>query len=358
VRILSRYFVARFFGLFVATLFASTLVIVIVEMLLNLDDMLKRQAGLAGALSYLFLRIPSYYLRDLVPIASFVAAFFSMGMGANWREITACKAGGISPHRIALPVLGAALALSIATLALNETLVIRSIQEWSHQQGGVKSIAFRRGAFWYQRGTSIYNVGSAEPENRLLRQVEVFELSPTGRILRRIQAPRVEIGADNRWRFDDATIREFDPLHVDQAPAVSREDQIWMEMSDSGESALLVANASTLSLQSLWGFIETQIERGEPVERLRAALHTRLSDPVTVLLFALLALPLGLRVEQAGSFSRPAFYGVAVVATFYALHNTGTTLANSGVAPAAVALWITPLVFTLGACWALYRVPR
>ena len=358
MRILSRYFVARFLGLFVVTLFASTLVIVIVEMLLNLDDMLKRQAGLAGALGYLFLRIPSYYLRDLVPIATFVAAFFSMGLGASWRETTAFKAGGISPHRVALPVLGAALALSLATFAVNETLVIRSVQEWSHQQGGVKSIAFRRGAFWYQRGTTIYNVGSAEPKDRLLRQVEVFELSPTGRILRRIQAPRVEIGADNRWRFENATIREFDPLHADEAPAVSRVDQIWMEMSDSGESALLAANASTLSLETLWGFIDTQLERGEPVERLRAALHTRLSDPVGVLLFAMLAIPLGLRVEQTGSLSLPAFYGVTVIAAFYALHNTGTTLANSGVVPAAVALWITPFVFTLGACWAFYRVPR
>ena len=358
MRTLSRYFVARFIRLFLATLFGSTLAIVIVEMLLNLDDMLKGQAGLAGALGYLFLRIPSYYLHDLIPIASFVAAFLSMGLGASWRETTACKAGGISPHSVAIPILGAACALSVATLALNETLVIRSIQEWSQQQGGVGSIEFRRGAFWYQRGRSIYNIGDANPEERVLLQVEVFELSDTGRLLRRIQAPRVEIGSDNRWLFENATIRDFDPQRADAAPGLRRADEIWIEMSDSGESALLFANASTLPLWKLWSFIQTQLARGEPVERLRTTLHTRLSGPATVLLFTLLALPLGLRVEQTRSLSKPAFYGVAVIAAFYALHNTGTTLASKGFTPAVVALWATPILFTCGGCWALYRVPR
>ena len=76
-----------------------------------------------------------------------------------------------------------------------------------------------------------------------------------------------------------------------------------------------------------------------------------------MLLFALLGLPLGLRVEQNKSLSRPALYGVALVAVFYALHNVGATLASEGVAPAALALWATPAVFACGAGWALYRVP-
>ncbi len=358
MRILSRYFVARFLGLFVATLFASTLAIVIVEMLLNLDDMLEPKSGLTGALGYLVLRIPSYYLRDLIPLSTFVAAFFSLGLGASWRETTACKAGGISPQRLAIPILGAACALAVGTLALNETLVIHATQAWSHQQAGVEPIAFRSGAFWYQRGRTIYNIGSANPEDRSLRQVEVFLLSNGGRMLRRIQAPRVEIGSDNRWLFQNATIRDFDPLQTNSAPRVSLVDEVWIEMSDSGESALRAANASTLSLENLWSFIETQRARGEPVERLRAALHSRLSDPVTVLLFALLGLPLGLRVEQTKSFSRPALYGVVLLAVFYALHNTGATLASEGLAPAALALWATPALFACGGGWALYRVSR
>jgi lipopolysaccharide export LptBFGC system permease protein LptF len=84
VRILSRYFVVRFTSLFAAILFASTLTIVIVEMLLNLDDMLRTQQGLVGVLQYLFLRIPSYYLRDLLPISAFAASFFTLAAAARW----------------------------------------------------------------------------------------------------------------------------------------------------------------------------------------------------------------------------------------------------------------------------------
>jgi lipopolysaccharide export system permease protein len=124
VRILSRYFAVRFTGLFAAILFASTLTIVIVEMLLNLDDMLRAQDGMTGVLRYLFLRIPSYYLRDLMPVAAFAASFFTLATASRWHETTAVKAGGLSPHRIVLPILATAALLALASLILAETWVV------------------------------------------------------------------------------------------------------------------------------------------------------------------------------------------------------------------------------------------
>ena len=105
VRILSRYFVARFLRYFVAIFVASALGIATVEMLLNFDDMLKGGHGTEGVVTYLLLRIPSYYLRELVPICTFAAAFTTLGLAARWFESTAAKAGGISPYRLILPVL-------------------------------------------------------------------------------------------------------------------------------------------------------------------------------------------------------------------------------------------------------------
>ena len=59
MRTLSRYFASRFLGLFTTILVASILVIVMIEMLLNLDEMLKVQKGAEAVLGYLVLRIPS-----------------------------------------------------------------------------------------------------------------------------------------------------------------------------------------------------------------------------------------------------------------------------------------------------------
>ena len=76
MRILTRYLVARFLGLFAVFLILSMGTIIVMEMMLNLGDMLKGDRGLPGAASYLILRIPSYYLGDLIPIVAFAAGWY------------------------------------------------------------------------------------------------------------------------------------------------------------------------------------------------------------------------------------------------------------------------------------------
>ena len=118
VRILTRYLVARFLGFFAAFLIVSLLTIAVVEMMLNLGDMLRADAGLPGVATYLLLRLPAYYLRDLVPIVAFASAFFTLGTAARWLELLAAKAGGISTQRLSLPMLGAALLLTALTFGV------------------------------------------------------------------------------------------------------------------------------------------------------------------------------------------------------------------------------------------------
>ena len=59
VRILSRYFATRFFVMYAVGLVVSTLTIVVIEMLLNLDDMLSNNREATAPLRYLMPRIPS-----------------------------------------------------------------------------------------------------------------------------------------------------------------------------------------------------------------------------------------------------------------------------------------------------------
>jgi lipopolysaccharide export system permease protein len=360
VRILPRYFVSRFLGLFAVILVASILVIVIVEMLLNLDRMLEIQEGAAGVFTYLVLRIPTYYLPDLMPAASFGAAFAAIGLGAHWQEITAMKAGGIPPWRIALPILGAALVLSAATGVLNETWGIRASQEWKSQlTGGGVALDYRRGSFWYHRGRMIYKVRGADPTTRTLEDIALFERNREGRLVRSILADRARIGEDGLWHFENAVIREFEPDRPGSPPHTQARPEAALEIAlEADQQVLLGADASLLPLDRLYDYIEVRSREGEPVQRLVALLHQRLTDPLAVVLLALLGIPLGLRVEQARAFGRPAVVGIALLAGYFLLRNVGHTLAAEGVMPAATSSWGIVLAFAGIGAWQLARAPR
>jgi len=358
VRILPRYFVSRFLGLFGAILVASILVIVMVETLLNLDRMLEIEEGLRGVLTYLLLRIPSYYLPDLLPAASFGAALVTMGLGARWREVTAMKAGGIPPIRVVLPILGAAFALSILTGIQNETWGLRASRAWQRQlTGGGMAMDYRRGSFWYQRGRMIYNIRGADRDTRTLIGIALFERNRAGRLVRSVHAARARVGDDGTWHFEQAVIREFDPSKPGSPPRTDARTEATLRLDAADEKVLMDADASLLPLDRLDAYIRTRAREGETVQRFVALFHQRLTDPLAVLLLALIGIPLGLRVETTRSFGRPALWGVAILGAFFLARTVGNTLAAEGAVPPAVPSWSIVTVFAGFGLWQLARTP-
>jgi lipopolysaccharide export system permease protein len=358
MRILSRYVLARFLSWFAIVLVVLTTGVLVAEMLLHLDTLTSAAEGFGQGLRFLLLKVCAYYLPLLVPIACFAATFLSLGLAARWLEITAAKAGGISPLRVALPVLAAAGVLSIATLALNETIVIRADRAFRHHEsGGEGRIEFRRGSFWYHTGPYVFNVGDADPETRTLRGLQVFEMDETGRLARRIYAGLAQVHEDG-LRLSDATELRFDRSSPLAPPQRRWLEELVLETGLAVDPTLLDANASTLSLANLREFILQRARDGGDVGRFVALFHSRLADPVSVFLLALLAIPFALRVEQARSLAVPALESVVLLLVFWSARSGGSLLANSGPLAAAAAHWIVLAGFGVLGTIALARVPR
>jgi LPS export ABC transporter permease LptG len=360
VRILTRYLVARFLGFFVAFLIVSTATIVVVEMMLNLGDMLKGERGLPGIASYLLLRLPAYYLRDLLPIAAFAAAFFTLGSAARWLELLAMKAGGLSPHRIALPLLLTGLILTAGTFLVSETLILEATRAWSQRDSKANPIAFRQGSFWYQRGRTIYNIEEADRATNTLRGVQVYELASNGRLLRSIEAPEVVIEGDDRWLFEAPLVRDFDPSAPESPPVVTHYDaKVELPLADASGAVLMTADVTTLSVFELRQLIEQQQTRGVAPARPLALLHARLAEPFVVLLFVLAAIPLGARVERTGAqgMTLPALQGIVIIAAFFSLRSATNTLTASGLLPPTTFPWLLLAAFASFGVWRFAEMP-
>ena len=358
MRILSRHFLASYLTLFAVILVASIASVATLEMLINFDEIFGRETGWHGALTHLVLRVPSYYLRDLLPVASFGAAFFCLAIPARRHEFTAIRAGGISPIRAALPVLLAAGTLSLAAFITNETLVLEAFREWQRFESGDEVVEYRRGTFWYRRGNVIYNVGTANHETRILEHVMLLEIGPRGRLLRSTRAHEVYIDDDDRWHFRRATLRTFDPDDPARPPRVEFESEAILEVGSHRDTALLGANAATLSLPELSEFIELREQEGRTTAAFVAIFHSRLAAPLTVFIFALIAIPLGLAVERTQSFAASAVTGMAWVGLYYVGRGAIGVLTPQGPSITAPAPWLLLACFTGIGVWRLTRIAR
>jgi lipopolysaccharide export LptBFGC system permease protein LptF len=135
-------------------------------------------------------------------------------------------------------------------------------------------------------------------------------------------------------------------------------DETVLEMMGEEESALIDAGETTLSLFQLLEAIQLRARENRDDLRYRAALHTRLADPVTVLVFALLAMPIGLSVERTRNIAVSALVGITLVAVFHSVWHVATLLPKSGFAVAAVGPWLVLTAFAGLGALLFWRAPR
>lgn len=350
MRILSRTLVASYLVLFVAILSASLLAISVIEVMLHFDDISLRGGGLRGVLHWLGVRVPSYYLRDLLAVTSCAAACFCLGVPARRLEVAAAMAGGIPPLRLGLPVLGAAALLSGAALAADETLVLRASRAW-HAVEAAGDVLSHRGPFWYHRDGRIYNVGPREAPGDTLREVEIYQLGPRGRLLARLRAERARLDGEHRWHLGSARRVRFDPERPAAAPQLESLAGLVVE-PDVGAGP---ADPAALTLPALRRAIARLEAAGAPATRERALFHARLADPLCVFVFALLGVSLGLSVWRSRSLSSCAVRGGLALGAFFGARALGSLLVLAGFGSAVYAPW---LLLLAAAAWGAGQLLR
>lgn len=367
VRILSHYFVARFLGLFATVLIAALVVLATVELVLGLDEFAafdsqsndSEVGSPFAAFRFLSIRLASFYLPDLLPLASFIAVFITFAWAGRSMELVAIQAGGVRLRRIVGPVLVTALILSCATAVLHETLILRARQIWSSEtKTSDDQPEFGRTAFWYHKGRTITNIASANPETRTMYGVEIFERSAAGTVVRVMRADRVQIAPDGVWHLEDARIWTFDPNQPIARPILEQSQSIALDLDAIGGDALLAADPGILPLPALARYLEAHPqETPSNLRRLANLYHERLSSPWLVLVFAWLALPFALRVDRSGHFAGPAATGFATLGVIFLVQSAGNTISRQALLPVGLIPWLAILVIVVGTAFALRREP-
>jgi LPS export ABC transporter permease LptG len=343
---LARYVVTRFLRAFVGSLGVLLLAVMVVDMLTNLEDVLEAEDSLAGVLRYLLLRVSSVYLPYMIPVATFTGAFFAVGQAARNLEIVAMKAGGVSPLFAMVPLFVAAAILSIVSLLVNETLTVGASAAL-HERSGTElgEIELGSGTIWYHTGRYIYNMGQLDPETGAHDDVRIYERDETGRLVRMIHAKSGVRSSPIAWTLDGAVSRTFAVGSADSPPRTELFPELVLSLGDAGAPALLRARVGTVPV---WTLLEYVHATGVP--RVIAVLHQRLTAPLLVLVFALLAVPLGLRVERTRSLALPALQGVTLLFVFLLAREYAASFGAADPVSAVLAPWITLLVFAgLGA---------
>jgi len=349
MKILSRYLISQFLSVLIFSIIAFALVFVIVDLIENLDHFIDREVPKLIIAIYYFYYLP-YIIILVLPIAMLLASLFSVGNLSRFNELTAMKASGISLYRIAIPLWGLGLIISLFALVFGEFVVpVASQKKFDIKRLYVDRIPRRA----YTRRTNIIFL---EGENRRI-SISYFDGSrniahkvsiqnfTNGRMIKRIDA-KTMIWGGNGWTLQNGVVRRF----------TSPEEMVEPFTRLSGlkfsfrplDLQKLQKKPDEMDYFELRNFIDKISKVGADPQKWLVDLQLKIAFPFTNLIIILFGLPLAASHRHSG----PALgfvISLIICFLFFGLIRTLQAMGHNGVLPPFWAAWSSNLLFaTLG----------
>jgi len=245
-------------------------------------------------------------------VALIIAVSLVVTLLSRRGELTALFALGVRPDRLALPIAAFAAVLGISLLWLGEKVVVGAderAEEIQVKRGNRWGdwATYHAGSYWVRgRDGRIYHLG---PErNGGWEPATVLEIAPPFRLLRRIDARRIEPGPGGcngeprlcRWRLRDAVETRYE-LHGGPGGTIT-ERRLDLLDERFPESPADLQLRSGRPRQLPWRQLREQLRRrenaGQRAREYEVALAERVAVPVHVVPGALAALGLTLLLQR------------------------------------------------------------
>jgi lipopolysaccharide export system permease protein len=331
---IDRYIAANFLTGCLPVLFLLLTLFSFLGLSEELEDVGDGTYELIDALLVVAYSLPALAV-ELLPVTALLGGLLGLGALANNQELTSIRAAGISPGRIALPIVSLALAL-IAVVILLQTLVIPRM-EYNATQLRVKTlIEFgsldmenQPGAgadrdFWTRNEGQFIRVGVVEPD-RSLRGVEIYQFDAQGNLTRMIQAHRAQLLQENTWLLYQVYETRLGEI---SSQTEFFETLLWETLLSEDQAHTLITPAKSLAPKDLWRSIQRLDNNNMNSERQRVIFWRQMSIPLGLLGMALLTIPFLLGSVRSVPVGQRIAMGGLIGISFYLLQQISGHLAG------------------------------
>lgn len=285
--------------------------------LLKITDFLMRGMPFPIALEIVAYSLPSILFLTL-PMSTLLGVLMGIGRLSGESEVVALFAGGISLYRMALPILGMGIIISGCSLTLNEVIAPIANSRSAKLQAAVFKQAAAKGQSFTLEDTStnsrIIVEGGLDEDKGLLRDVTVVQFT-NNRPSMLVYANRAQWAGlyDKekvyRWKLYDGYTQYIDPSDPHNVATTAFRNTQTREIVIQKTPGELSMFKNLTSDQMSFGQLSRMVEYlwahpDRPWNEIRqfdVDRWNKIAVPLTSLIFALMAAPLGIRPQRSSS---------------------------------------------------------
>ena len=339
---------------------------------------IQKDLGVALVFQILALRIPSFLVLA-IPIGTLLGSLIAIGRLSADGEIVALQASGLGPFQLIRPMALHGLLTLLAAISIYAFVQPWASYELRAMQGRIltarnlSSEIKPRVFFDALPGLVLFVDEIPAGTQGLLERTILYQISDSGRnpTEQLIVAKDATIGPSTerqgrlRIIFKDGVVHSFRSDDPDSYRSVQFDTYalapivlpVWMQPSDQRPDKTV----SDMTPEELWSeYRHARLSQESPLRgfRLRSALaeaHRRLALPFASLVFALLALPLGVSRVRSGKGAGFAL-SLGIILVYWMIFTTGTEQARGGRVPVALGIWAANITVSAWMIVAYFRM--
>ena len=315
MRIYSRYLLKEMLSIFLLSLLALLSIYLLVDFFSKVDNAMENQAGFLPLVFFLANQIP-FVLGKFIPLALLLATMLALGGMAQYNEVVAFQAGGLSLVRLARPLVGAGLVLALVTFFVNNHLVpVTSLKADQIKndviRGDKEKNLYNLKSLWYAGAGGIYYFESLDPIKNSIEKALLYRFAGDRRLSQRLDIEKLVYSVeDKKWIGGKVKVRDFRFRDgFTDVAKFSNEENLELEIAETFEDFMVPRKEpDRMSLKELRSYIGKAKNAGLSHIEYTVEIFNRILYPFSCPLMVLLAIPFSLASRRHGGAAR----GVAI----------------------------------------------
>ena len=348
--ILARHVALRALLAFLAALAGVVAVFLVVDFVDN-AHVLKGEGWFPAAME-LYAYKAAVVAAQMAPAAMLLGAAIATSGLRQTREWTAMRSVGLGPWRMALPMAATAVLVAGGMAGLHDLVGVHAAQRAEE----ISATRFRRGGSyrrwlawqepkrWFRGadGRRVYHLRGSLPGGGFER-VTVLEVSEAFRLVRRIDAVRMEPAEGGAWRLAEVEERTFG--EDGETSLVRAAERTFRFDEPPGSFDLKPGRPSQLRHAVLGEQIALRRKLGQPSAEFELERANRLAYPLSAVAGTLLAVALALRRNRRGHVSSSLLEAVGISIVLWGAQGVCMAMGLSGRLSPLVAAWTPDVLF-------------
>ena len=323
--------------------------------------MLKNNISMTTMLDYLWHLAPKL-IYDLAPIGTLVASLICFGILTKYNEVTAFKAGGVSVHRLAAPVLFVSLIVSGLLFAFDHYYIPQANRRQEMLRAEIKKKPVQTyldpNRQWiYGQGSRIYNYQLLDPHQAVMVKVNVYELDPaTYHLVHQISADKARWEPNLRtWVFQNGISQDLHRAAADYREFYNASATFPELTEPPNWFAKEEKEYKEMNFRELGDYIRELRASGLETTPLQVQYYKKFSVPLFALIMALLSVPFAFVAGSRGAMTGVGIsFGIAIA--YWVIGAVFEQIGDLNQLPPMMAAWSPDILFSLAGLYFMARM--